>query len=330
MVFPPLSVIIPTWNTQRYLPAGIAALRSQLHPDDEIILVDNGSHQHRAAVWAQTFAPDIRLVVLPTNRGFAGGTNAGLRSAHNDLLLLCNDDALVLPGCLDTLRTTLRLSDGIGMVAGVLTNSHHPTLVASAGISMQRDGVAMDYARDLPSTLLPPTPQEIFGPSGGLALYHRALLDDVGLFAEHFFAYLEDADLAWRARLRGWRCLLAPTAHAMHVCSASGSTLKQRLLARNRLRVIIRCLPTPLLREYLPAIIGYDVLAMLYAYLVGVPDVAAGRFAALHELPMLWAERQTIQARRTASCAELSRWIAPPSTLQQLLGAAKATNPMRG
>lgn len=310
---PPISAIVPSWHARRYLPACLAALQAQLGPTDEIVLVDNGSRDGVAA-WARRYAPSVRLVELPVNRGFAGGTNAGIQVARGDLLLLCNDDALVEPGCVAALWATLRDNPGLGAVAGVLTFSRRPDIVASAGIRMQRDGLALDRWLGRAVAELPPTAPEIFGASGGLALLRRELLDDIGLFAAHFFNYLEDVDLAWRARLRGWCCYLAPGARARHVYSASGgqgSPFKQRLLGRNRLRVLVRCLPAPLLRDCLPAIVRYDLLAITYATLRRQPAITAGRLMALAELPELLVQRREIQSRRTAPIGELARWLEP-------------------
>ncbi len=307
---PPISVVVPTWNALRYLPACLTALQHQLGHDDELILVDNRSRDG-AAAWARAFAPGVRLLELPTNRGFAGGTNAGLRAARHDLLLLCNDDALVEPGCVAALWAALADHPGAGMAAGVLTFSRRPEVVASAGIEMRRDGVAFDLWPGRPVVHLPAAPLEIFGASGGLALLRRALLDDVGLLEEKFFSYLEDADLVWRARLRGWGCVLAPTARARHVYSASGSAFKWRLLARNRLRLLVRCLPAALLAEFLPAVVRYDLAALTYALLRRQPAIIAGRLEALAELPALREQRRAIQARRTAAVADLARWLAP-------------------
>jgi GT2 family glycosyltransferase len=184
---------------------------------------------------------------------------------------------------------------------------------------MQRDGVALDLWMGRPVDSLPAAPCDIVGASGGLALLRRELLDDVGLFESRFFSYLEDVDLAWRARLRGWGCVLAPGARARHVYSASGSAFKQRLLARNRLRVLVRCFPAALLLECLPAIIRYDMLAIAYALLRRQPAIAAGRFEALHDMPTLLQQRRSILARRTVPVADLARWLEPaPSPLAAL------------
>jgi GT2 family glycosyltransferase len=294
------------------------ALRAQLRDGDEIVLVDNGSRDG-AAAWARRSVPDVRVVELPRNLGFAGGTNAGLQAARGEVLLLCNDDAMVEPGGLDALWAALHAHPSAGAAAGVLTFSRRPSIVASAGILMQRDGVALDLGVGKDVSTLPAAPVGIFGASGGLALLRRSLLDDVGLFEEGFFCYLEDVDLAWRAQLRGWLCVLAPAARARHVSSASGGGFKQRLLARNRLRVLVRCIPTPLLRECWPAIVRYDALAMVYAALRQQPAIAAGRLEALHELPTLLDQRRGIQTRRTAPLSDLAGWLAPaPSPLEVL------------
>lgn len=314
---PPLSVVIPTWNARRFLPACLQALHSQLAADDEIILVDNRSRD-QAAAWARRHAPDVRLVELPVNRGFAGGTNAGIRAARHDLLLLCNDDALVEPGCVAALRQALvaqhPTARQLGSAAGVLTFSICPERVASAGIIVQRDGVALDGWLGQPVTALPTTAQPVFGPSGGLALLRREMLADIGLFEERFFNYLEDVDLAWRAQLRGWDAVLVPQARARHVYSASGSGLKQRLLGRNRLRVIMRCWPTALLQQCWRQILWYDVLAMAYGLLWQQPAIVAGRLAAFHEYRTLLEQRRTIQARRTAPIDDLAHWLQPAAT----------------
>jgi GT2 family glycosyltransferase len=313
----PLSIVIPTWNALRFLPATIAALQAQLQPDDEIILVDNGSRDH-AAAWAARYAPDIRVVQLPVNRGFAGGTNAGICAARHSHLLLCNDDAMVEPGAVDALWNALQHtpnSSSIGGVAGVMTFSRAPSLVASAGILVRRDGIAIDRGIGEQVDTLPPAPIEVFGISGGFALLRRSFLDDVGLFEERFFCYLEDADFAWRGQLRGWKTMLAPAARARHVYSASGGSFKQRLLARNRLRVIIRCMPTPLLSTCAAAIVKYDLLAIGYGLLRHQQAVVRGRLDALEELPALLAQRRRIQASRTVAVGALTPWLEPAPTL---------------
>ncbi|PDW04527.1 glycosyltransferase family 2 protein [Candidatus Viridilinea mediisalina] len=310
---PPISAIIPTWCGLRYLPACLRALQAQLEPQDEVVLVDNASLDG-AGAWAQHYAPEVRVVALPTNMGFAGGTAAGIAAARGELFLLINDDALAESNCVAALWAALQATPTAGMAAGVMTFSRYPEIVATAGIRFQRDGVATDHYLGAPVSALPTVPTPMFGASGGLALLRRELIADIGNFAVAFFNYLEDADLAWRARLRGWDCILAPQARVRHVYSASagqGSPFKQRLLARNRIRLLVRCVPGPILAECCPQIVAYDLLAGAYGLLRGQPALAQGRLEALRELPALYAQRRNIQASRRASIDQLRRWIAP-------------------
>lgn len=329
---PPISAVIPTWNGLRYLPACLAALRAQLGLGDEIVLVDNNSRD-RAGEWARRYAPDVRVLALPENRGFAGGTAAGIEAARGELLLLINDDALAEPGCVDALWAALSAAPGAGAAAGVLTFSRRPDTVASAGIVFQRDGVATDLYLGLSVGALPAAPEAIFGASGGLALLRRELIADVGSFEPGFFSYLEDADLAWRARLRGWSTVLAPDARARHVYSATGgqgSPFKERLLGRNRLRVIVRCLPAPILRACLPSILAYDAMACAYALLRRRPAMLRGRLEAARELPALLAQRRATQARRTAAVGALTPWITKAPGPAELLRARRRLEDILG
>lgn len=309
----PLSVVIVSWNGLRYLPECLAALLPQLPPGAEVVLVDNGSTDGTAA-WSRATYPAVRLVELRKNLGFAGGTNAGLRAARGELLLLLNNDAFVEPGFVAALLDVIARRPEIGAAGAVLTFAHRPELVASAGIRVRGDGVALDLWPGQPVADLPTAPQEIMGPSAGAVLYRRALIEDIGLMPPRFFSYLEDVDLAWRALLRGWRSVVVPDARARHVYSATagqGSPFKQRLLGRNRVRTIVRCMPEPLLLRCLPAILAYDLLAGAYSLLTRQPAIVAGRLAALHELPALLRERRDIQARRTAPIEAIERWLEP-------------------
>lgn len=320
-----LSVIIVTWNGRRFLDACLRAVTAQLHSEDEIIVVDNGSIDG-TAVWLQHAWPTVRLVALPANLGFAGGVNAGLRVARGDLLLLLNNDAFVEPGCVPTLVEALMDHPCLGAVAGVLTFDHRPDLVASAGITARRNGLALDLWTGRAVQSLPATPQPVMGASGGLALYRRTMLDDTGLMAPDFFSYLEDVDLAWRAQLRGWECLVVPAARARHIYSATGgqgSPLKQRLLGRNRLRAIIRCFPSGVLRSCLPDILAYDIMTLAYAARTRKPAIIAGRIEALRDRAQLLDERRVIQARRIVPEAAFAAWLEPSPAPWRILQSAR-------
>jgi GT2 family glycosyltransferase len=321
---PALSIIIPTWNGLSHLPACLAALAPQcaeIAGGVEILLIDNGSRDGTAA-WIGQAYPKVTHVRLPENIGFAGGVNTGLRRARGGQILLFNDDAFAEPGFLSALMAAARAHPHVGAVAGILTFAHKPAMVASAGIRSRRDGLALDLWAGRSVADLPSTAQPILGASGGAALLNRAMLADIGLLEGRFFNYLEDVDLAWRARLRGWDAVVAPAARARHVYSATsrqGSPFKQRLLGRNRIAAIVRCFPDRLLRECLPSIVAYDLLACGYALLTGQHAIVQGRSEAVRMLPSLLEQRRKIQARRSASVDSFAAWLEPPSWPWQTL-----------
>jgi GT2 family glycosyltransferase len=306
-----LSVIIVTWNGLKHLPECLAALKPQLPAHSEIVQVDNGSTDGTVE-WVRQHHSDIRLITLRENIGFAGGVALGIRFARGELVFLLNDDAFVEPGCVEALVAALDPRPDLAAVGAVLTFAHQPQRVASAGIYIRRDGVALDRLTGCLVSELPQQPQEIMGPSAGAAIYRRAALEDVGGFEPGFFAYLEDVDLALRLQLRGWRSIVVPQARARHVYSATGgqsSPFKQRLLGRNRLRVLLRCIPRQLLFRFGILMLAYDTMAVGYAILTRQFSIVQGRLQALRELPMLLRQRHVVQARRTAPVPLVAQWF---------------------
>lgn len=315
-----VSVIVVTWNGLHVLRDCIAALREQTLPH-ELIVVDNGSHDGTGE-WLADHAPEAHVIALPRNLGFAGGNNVGLRAANGDYLVLLNNDTIPAQDFVERIVAPMAEDERIGSTAGVLLFAHQPELIASAGISVGRDGLHRDLFMLQPAVTLPAQPTEIFGASGGAVCYRRATLNDVGLLDERYFNYLEDADLAWRLQLRGWRCVLAPDACARHIYSATGgqgSPFKQRLLARNRARVLIRCWPLALWRMYWPAVVRYDLLAIAYGVLQRRPAIIAGRLDAVRDLPAMLGQRRRLQKRKTVTTRSLARWLDPPASAREML-----------
>lgn len=326
-----VSVIVVTWNGLHVLKDCVAALAQQTLAH-ELIVVDNGSHDGTRE-WLVEHAPQAKLIALPSNLGFAGGNNAGMRAATGDCLVLINNDTIAPPDLLEQLVAPLTNDRGIGSVAGVLTFAHQPETIASAGIVVSSDGLHRDLWAFQPIASLPTQPIEIFGASGGAVCYRRAALDDAGLFDENYFNYLEDADLAWRLRLRGWRCVLAPAARVRHIYSATsgqGSPFKQRLLARNRLRVILRCVPFKLLRKHWWSIVRYDLLALGYGVVRLQPAVIMGRLHALRQIPQLIQERRAIQKRREMPSDSLERWMEAPVSIREMLDEQRTLTTILG
>jgi len=265
---PLVTVVIPTLRGRRWLPDCIAALRRQTLRDFAVVVIDNGSDDGTAEWLAAQ--PDLRVIRNAQNVGFAAACNQGIQASRSPLIALLNDDAQPEPQWLEALVGAMRTSaeQRIGACASLLLFADRPNVVQSAGIAVDRAAIAWDRLRGYPAdAAVVSKPCEVFGASAGAALYRRAMLGEVGLFDERFFAYLEDVDLAWRAQRAGWRCLYVPAARVLHRTSATsgeGSALKYRLLGRNKVWLVAKNVRW----RDLPLVAAYDVAAVLYAGLL--------------------------------------------------------------
>lgn len=268
-----------------WLPECIAALRAQTFRDFEIIVVDNASSDGSREWLAGQ--PDVRVIRNEANVGFAAACNQGIQASDAPFVALLNDDTRAEPQWLEALVEGMsaahpRQKKGIGSCASLMLFADRPGVVQSAGIAVDRAAIAWDRLRGCPAdSAAALCACEVFGASGGAALYRRAMLDEIGLFDERFFAYLEDVDLAWRAQRAGWRCVYVPRARVLHHTSATsiaGSPFKHRLLGRNKVWLAAKNARP---RDW-PLIAFYDIAAVLYAGLTrGEWSHLAGRWAGI-------------------------------------------------
>ena len=309
-----VDVVILNWNGWPHLDRCLAALARQTLRDVAIWVVDNGScdgspDQVRARY------PQVNLLCNRENRGFAAASNLGIAAGGAPWVATLNNDAEPEPGWLAALVEALEPEPAVGMAASQMLSQRCPGLIDSAGIAVDRAGIFWDRLAGAPDGSGGQAVSPVFGPCAGAALYRRQMLAEVGLFEESYFSYLEDVDLAWRARLAGWGALYVPRARARHVHSATlgdRSPQKSYLLGRNKLWTIVRNYPSPHLVRRWPLILAYDLLAAMYAVLAQERWAALrGRVAAWRGLRRVWQERQSIQRRRRVSAAEADRWLEP-------------------
>lgn len=219
-----VSVIIVNWNGAQYLHDCLAALRRQTHLLHEIIIVDNASTDNSCDVietlQAACAEPVIHLLRNSDNAGFTGGNNQGIRISSGEFVLALNADMTLEPNFLNELVALMRTDPTIGMVCGKLLNQNDPTRIDSTGIIMRKNRRGFDRGQGEIDQGQYDRMEEVFGGSGAACLYRRAMLDDVKYddeyFDDLFFAYKEDIDLAWRARLFGWKAIYTPKAIGRH------------------------------------------------------------------------------------------------------------------
>ncbi len=304
------TIIIVTYNGWSVTSECLAALEAERQPGVDVLLVDNGSSDGTPALVRREFGW-TEVVENGQNLGFAAANNLAIRQSSSDFVLLLNSDAIVRPGTVQSLIETISTEPRIGSVAATMVFRSHPDVVSSSGIEIFSNGLALDRALGQSLAFVKDrTP--IFGASAGAAIYRREALADVGPFPEAFFMYLEDVDLAWRLRLRGWESLLSSGAIVEHVYSASsveGSPFKRRLLARNRIWYILRCFPGWFLRRHAARIAAYDLMVGASAVTRRDRESVTGRLNALSGLRPRLAERRHIQRRTTANRSEIEPWI---------------------
>jgi GT2 family glycosyltransferase len=309
-----VSVIVPNLNGAALLPRCLAALARQSFREFEVIVVDNGSTDGsgRAAPPADL---ELRLIELESNSGFTGACNRGFRESRGRFIAILNNDAVPEPGWLAALVAAAESGAPVGMVASRVLALREPGTVDSLGLLPARNGLV--YLRgmgepDRPDAELPAT-EEVFGPSGVAALYRREMLDRIGFLAEPYFAYYEDADLAFRGRWAGWRCLLANQARVRHRHSATADAMdlpKTYYLHRNRLWTVWRDWPLAAFVRNFPWFFLYNFLTVWRAILFeGNLHAVKARMDAVMGLGQQLQWRRTQRRLRTVSGAEISRWL---------------------
>lgn len=304
-----VSVVIPTLDGQRWLPDCLAALAAQTVTDFEVILVDNKRGEATRGFGNDYAGLNITRIINERNRGFAAAANQGLRIGQSPFAALLNDDTKPAPQWLDALLRAAEPPD-VGACASLMVFDGAPDIVQSAGIALDRAAIAWDRLRGEPVSAAQ-EPAEVFGASGGAALYRRAMLDEIGLLDERFVSYLEDVDLAWRAQRSHWRCLYAPGAVVRHVTSATageGSRFKTRLLGRNKVWLAAK---NSRWRD-LPIVLAYDLAAVLYALIVRRdPGPLLGRLDAIAGLPAALRARAGAGTRARGLSPLVAPWRVP-------------------
>lgn len=271
------TVLIPNYNGMKYLPACIEALFKQDTDDFDILVVENGSTDGSAA-WLKEHG--IPTLYEKENLGFAGGVNAGLRAVKTPYVILLNNDTEADPGFVRALLKAIRRSPRIFAVSAMMVRPDDPGILDDAGDGISLPGWAFQRGTGEPASLFSKA-DDVFSACGGAAVYRMSALRETGLFDEAHFAYLEDIDLSWRARLLGYFNRYEPSAVVKHYGSAtSGSkynSFKVRLSSRNHIWLLYKNQPDWQLLMNLPFILsGCLVKACFFQRRGLLKDWAAG------------------------------------------------------
>lgn len=257
-----VTIVIPNYNGKRFLDECLSSLERQTSDEFETLVIDNASQDDSVAYIRENY-PWVKIAVMKRNLGFSGGVNAGISMCTTPYVLLLNNDTRSFPRMVEELIKTMESSEDIFSVSCKMIQYHNHDNMDDAGDLYTCLGWAFQRGVGLPVGDYKEE-TDVFSACAGAAMYRRKLFAKVGLFDEMHFAYLEDLDLGYRARIQGYRNVYCPKAKVYHVGSGtSGSkynSFKVKLSARNSVYVNYKNMPLPQLILNAPALAaGYIV-----------------------------------------------------------------------
>lgn len=245
-----VSVVTPNYNGEKFLKTFLDSLNEDSEYIGEVIIIDNGSSDGSVG-YLKNNSYNFPLVLIENseNLGFAPAVNQGILKAKNELIFSINNDTEIKKGTIKALIDLINSSDEIFSVQAKMLQYNNKDLIDDVGdeynLLAWTKKTGENHHSDEYSQV-----KEIFSSCAGAAMYKKSILDEIGLFDDNFFAYMEDVDLALRSKINGYKNLLCPEAIVYHIGSAtSGSRyneFKVKLAARNNVWVVYKNLPIPL------------------------------------------------------------------------------------
>jgi len=302
-------VIVPNYNGREWLPILLASLFEQSSLDLEIFIVDNGSTDGSEKV----ISGNVRFLALDKNYGFAYAVNRGIEAARHPLIFLVNNDVALERDALSRLVRFLETHSEYDFAQPKMKFFHDKTRINNAGDVWSVWGAALQRGFGETDRGQYDGVHEIFAPTGGAALYRRSVFDQIGLFDERFFAYIEDMDVGFRMRLAGMRGVLLPESvvyHGFQSTTRRISGFSRYYVMRNSQFTAIKNLPGRLMIKYSPQM----MLGHLRNWATGIKDGCPGLVIRVYadvirSLPYLFSERVQIQKTRSVSSRELESWF---------------------
>ena len=245
-----VSVVTPNYNGEKFLKAFFESLNEDSQLIGEVIIVDNGStDSSKEFIRGNSFNFPVRLIENTENLGFSPAVNQGIMESQYEYIFSLNNDTEIRKGSIKALADLMSSDDSIFSAQAKMLQYDNKELIDDVGDEYNLLAWTKKTGENHNSSEYTEV-REIFSACAGAAMYRKSLLDEIGMFDDSFFAYMEDVDLAIRSRINGYRNMLCPNAVVYHIGSAtSGSRyneFKVRLAARNNVWVVYKNLPIPL------------------------------------------------------------------------------------
>ena len=313
-------MVIPNYNGAAYLGACLDSLASQSEKDFETILVDNGSIDNSVAL-AQSHPLKPRIIKLEKNHGFSGAVNRGIEQAQADLIAVFNNDAVADERWLSVLAECSARYQDMDFFATLVLRMENREVIESAGVGygIQARPRAI-FEDELFSGKV--SGMEVFLASGAAMLVRKRLFEKVGKLDEDYFAYLEDVDLFLRARLAGFKGMLAEGAIAYHRGASTvlgdhtgpkrmESGRRVSLISRNRFFLLWDNVPTSLIAFFSPFIFWGWLRGFFYHLLKSgqIKAFLSGSVTGILSFPGRLQKRRATKKMRKISLPELVSWM---------------------
>ena len=274
-----VSVVIPNFNGIAFLDSVPASLEGQTLSNFEVILVDNGSTDGSCSFVTANY-PWVHLIELSENFGFCGAVNAGIRAAKAPYVLLLNNDTEVKEDFVEEMLAAIRRHKNAFSCGARMVQYHDRDRLDDVGNYYCALGwsFARGRGKDIHAY---ETEDKIFSACAGAAIYRKKIIEKIGYFDEEHFAYLEDTDIGYRARIYGYENWYAPKAIVYHVGSGtSGSRYNQfktRYSSRNNIYLIYKNMPLLQIILNLPFLaVGFLIKFLFFAVKGMGKEYAAG------------------------------------------------------
>lgn len=273
------TVVIPNYDGISYLRDCMDSLDAAYNTNGEfeVVVVDNGSHDGSAGYIEELRKSReyVRLIKLADNTGFAYAVNQGIEAVNTEYVILLNNDITIEKDFVKKLEEAIASSDDIFSVNSVMRQMSDTKLLDGMGDYYCALGWAFAAGKDkeVAGVIKPGELRPVFSACAGAAIYRKKILDEIGLFDEAHFAYLEDVDIGYRARIKGYRNMVCTDAICDHAGSASSGSryneFKVKLASRNSIYIIYKNMPLLQILINMPFfLIGYAI-KMLFFLLKG-------------------------------------------------------------